>query len=46
MVGMWLYNWRWQRPKWKDLRAFNVETHVQVNVSEVGIKEGIEPGWS
>jgi len=26
------------------MRTFNVETHVQVYASEVGIKEGIEQG--
>jgi hypothetical protein len=24
VVGMWLYNQEWQRPKWKDLKTSNV----------------------
>jgi hypothetical protein len=46
MVRMWLYNWRRQRLKWKDPKTSNVETHVQSHVSGVGVKEGIELGWS
>jgi hypothetical protein len=32
--------------KWKDPRTSNVETHAQADASRVGVKEGIEPGWS
>jgi len=46
MVGMQLYNREWQKPKWKDLKTSNVETHVQAYASEVGVKEGIKLGWS
>jgi hypothetical protein len=46
MVRMWLYNRGWQKPKWKDPKTFNVETHVQANVSKVGVRKRIEPTWS
>jgi hypothetical protein len=46
MVGMWLYNQEWQRPKWKNLKTSNVEIHVQAYVHGVGIKKDIELGWS
>jgi hypothetical protein len=45
VIGM-FYNRRWERLKWKDPKTYNVETHVQVDVGGVGIKEGIELGWS
>ncbi len=45
-VGMWLYNQKQQRLKWKDLRIFNDETHVQVYVDGVGANKGIESRWS
>jgi hypothetical protein len=41
-----LYNQGRQKPKWKDSRSSNVQTHVQANVSKVGVKEGIKLGWS
>ncbi len=46
VVGMQLYNQGKQRPKWRALKTFNVETHVQINVGRVGVREGIELGWS
>jgi hypothetical protein len=45
MAGMPLYNWEQQMFKWKDLRTSNVETHVQTNAFEVGVKKGVELGW-
>jgi hypothetical protein len=45
-VGMRLYNQGRQKLKWKDSRSSNVQTHVQANVSKVGVKEGIKLGWS
>jgi hypothetical protein len=45
-MGMRLYKWRRQKPKWKDLRTSNVENQVQVDASGVGIREGIGLGWS
>jgi hypothetical protein len=35
-----------KRFKWKDSSPSNVETHVQVDVGGVRVKEGIEPRWS
>jgi hypothetical protein len=46
VVGMQLYNRRRQRFKWKDLKTFNIETHVQNNADRVGEREGIKLGWS
>jgi hypothetical protein len=46
VVGMWLYNWRQWKFKWKDSKTSNDKTQVQVDVDEVGIKEGIELKWS
>jgi glutamine cyclotransferase len=43
---MWLYKQGQQMLKWKDPRTSNVETQVQVNVSVMGIKEGIRLRWS
>jgi hypothetical protein len=45
MVGMWLYNRRWWKPRWKDTRTSNVETQTHGNVGKLGIREGIGPGW-
>ncbi len=45
-MGMWLYSRGRQRPKWKDPRTSNDETHVQANGGRVGTREGIEPEWS
>jgi hypothetical protein len=41
-----LFRWGWQRPKWKDSKTYNVETQVQVDAYGVGVREGIELGWS
>jgi hypothetical protein len=41
-----LYNKKWWRFKWKDLKTSNDETQTQANVGEVGVNEGIELGWS
>ncbi len=35
-----------KRLKWKDLKPSNVETHVQVDVGGVGVRERIELRWS
>jgi len=45
-IRMQLYNWRWQKPKWKDPKTFNVGTQAQVYVSVVGIREDIGLKWS
>jgi hypothetical protein len=42
VLGMRLYNRRQQKPKWKDPRTSNVETHVQAHASEVEVREGIK----
>jgi hypothetical protein len=31
MVGIQLYKWGRQKPKWKDLKTSNVETQIQVD---------------
>jgi len=46
VVEMWLYNWRRWKFKWKDSKTSNDKTQVQIDVNEVGIKEGIELKWS
>jgi hypothetical protein len=46
VAGMWLYKWRHQKPKWKDLRTSNVETQVQIDADGMKIREGIGLGWS
>jgi hypothetical protein len=46
MISCSVYNWRWRKLKWKDLKTFNVETQAHANVGKVGIKEGIKPNYS
>jgi hypothetical protein len=46
VVGMWLYKWKQQMLMWKDPMTSNVETQVQVDASEKGVKEGIGLRWS
>jgi len=46
MIGMWLYNWGQQKPKWKDPMTSKDKTQVQADAGGVGTKEGIEPGLS
>jgi hypothetical protein len=43
---MQLYNWKWQKPKWKDIKTFNDKTQVQANAKEVRAKKSMEPRWS
>jgi len=45
-MGMRLYKQGRQIFKWKDPKTSNVEIQVQINVSGVGIREGIGLGWS
>jgi hypothetical protein len=46
MVGMWLYNWRWQKPRWKDPMTSNAKTQAHVNDGRLEVKEGIGMKWS
>ncbi len=43
---MWLYKWRQQTLKWKNLKTSNVETQIQADEGGVGVKEGIGLGLS
>jgi hypothetical protein len=43
---MQLYKQGQQRPKWKDPKTFNVETQIQADACEVGVRESIGPWWS
>jgi hypothetical protein len=45
-IEMRLYNQRQWKPKWKDLRTFITKTQAQVDVSRLGIREGIGLKWS
>jgi hypothetical protein len=33
-------------PKWKDQTTSNDGTQVQANLGKVGVREGMELGWS
>jgi hypothetical protein len=43
---MQLYKWGHQKPKWKDLKTYNVETQIQTDENGVGANENIGLGWS
>jgi hypothetical protein len=41
-----LYNWEQWNFKLKDSKIYKNQTHVYVNASKVGTREGIELRWS
>jgi len=43
---MQLYNWRWQKLKWKDFKTSNDKTQVQAYANEVRAEKGMESKWS